>query len=90
MTPPLITSFQLSESKVFVGDVVRFSFQAKDVGSGVQHNYYVDLGNKLFLPIGPNLFVPFLEPGNQTIVLRVYDQANNYSEKSQIINVEKK
>ncbi len=90
VTPPTISSLRLSADKVFVGDVVRFSFEAKDIGSGIQRNYYVDLGNKLFLPIGSNLFVPFLEKGNQTVTLRVYDGANNYSEKSQIIYVEEK
>ncbi|MDO8495953.1 MAG: hypothetical protein Q7S43_00665 [bacterium] len=87
-TLPSIVSMQLSTEKVVVGDVVRFSFEAEDIGSGIQGNYYVDLGNHLFLPIGNQLFIPFLETGNKEVVLRVYDGAGNYTEKSRIINVE--
>lgn len=87
MTAPSIVSMRLSEEKIFKGDIVRFSFEAKDSGSGIQKNYYVDLGNHLFLPIGSQLFVPFLETGDQKVTLRVYDGANNYSEKTQIIHV---
>lgn len=88
-TPPIITAVHLSSSKIVEGDVVRFSFEAEDRGSGVQKNYYVDLGNHLFLPIGDQLFIPFLESGDQKIVLRVYDVAGNYSEQSSVIHVEK-
>ncbi len=87
---PIISAIHLSEDRVTVGDVVRFSFEAEDSASGVQKNYYVDLGNHLFLPIGDNLFVPFLEAGEQKVTLRVYDTAGNYAEKSQIIHVEPK
>lgn len=87
--PPNIVSFNMSSARVFAGDVVRFFFDAKDTGSGVQKNYYVDLGNHLFLPIGNQLFIPFLEAGEQKVTLRVYDDANNYTEKTQIIYVEK-
>ncbi len=89
-TPPSIVSIHLSAEKIVEGDVVRFSFEAQDAGSGIQQNYYVDLGNHLFLPTGSQLFIPFLELGDQKVVLRVYDAAGNYSEKSQIIYVENK
>ena len=78
----------LSAERVVAGDVVRFSFLAEDSGSGIQRNYYVDLGNHLFLPIGPQLFIPFLEAGEQKVVLRVYDDAGNYSEALKTIEVE--
>ena len=86
-TPPSITDMQLSSDQVVAGDVVRFTFAAEDVGSGVQQNYYVDVGNHLFLPIGSQLFIPFLEAGNQQVKLRVYDNAGNYSEQSRTIHV---
>lgn len=89
-TPPSIISMNLSSGNITAGDVVRFSFEAKDAGSGIQQNYYVDLGDNLFLPIGSQLFVPFLDSGDQRVILRVYDLANNYSEKTQIINVQSK
>ncbi len=86
-SPPAIVSIHLSSEHIAEGDVVRFAFEAQDAGSGIQQNYYVDLGNRLFLPIGSELFVPFLESGDQKLVLRVYDSAGNYSEKSQIVRV---
>jgi hypothetical protein len=87
-TPPTITSMNLSMDTIVAGDVVRFLFNADDISSGVQKNYYVDLGNHLFLPIGSQLFIPFLEAGNQKVILRVYDAAGNYSEKSKVIHVQ--
>ena len=86
-TPPTINAIHISQDTIKVGDVVRFSFDAEDINSGVQKNYYVDLGNHLFLPIGPDLFVPFMEAGDQKIILRVYDSAGNYTEKTQVIHV---
>lgn len=87
-TPPSILSLHLSEDRIVAGDVVRFMFEADDIGSGIQKNYYVDLGNRLFLPIGNELFVPFLDEGDHEVVLRVYDDAGNYAEKSQAIRVD--
>jgi hypothetical protein len=89
-TSPIINSIKVSEDKVFAGDVVRFSFEAEDKGSGIQQNYYINFGNHLFLPIGSQLFVPFLEAGDYDVVLRVYDDAGNYREKTQTVNVQKK
>jgi hypothetical protein len=89
MTAPQILSINFSEANIVAGDVVRFSFDAKDLVSGLQKNYYIDLGNHLFLPIGDNLFVPFMEPGDQMVKFRVYDNAGNYSEKTETIHVYK-
>ncbi len=86
-TPPSIVSIELSQETITAGDVVRFSFEAEDATSDIQNNYYVDLGNRLFLPIGRELFVPFVEVGEQTLTLRVYDGANNYSEASRTVTV---
>lgn len=86
-TPPSITSFQMSSEKVYAGDVIRFSFDADDNRSGIQQNYYIDFDNHLFLPAGKELFVPFIEPGVQTITLRVYDNADNYTEEQRTIEV---
>lgn len=90
MTPPTILELKMSHEKVFVGDVVRFSFDAEDPRSGVQRNYYIDFGDHLFLPAGSQLYVPFLEAGEQTIVLRVYDGAGNYAEERRTIVVEQR
>lgn len=89
-TPPSIIDMQSSSENIVAGDVVRFSFDAQDIGSGIQRNYYIDLGNHLFLPVGSNPFIPFLEVGDRKLILRVYDNANNYSERSQVIHVNSK
>ncbi len=87
-TPPSIATIKLSQNRVVAGDVLRITFNSEDVGSGIQKNYYIDLGNRLFLPTGSELFVPFFKAGEQKIILRVYDSANNYSEKTQVVRVE--
>ena len=87
-TPPTIQSLRLSADKIVEGDVVRASFNATDVSSGVERNYYIDLGNRLFLPVGASVFIPFLEPGSQAIKLRVYDKAGNYAERTETVSVE--
>lgn len=89
-TPPSVVTVEMSENSARVGDVVRFSFGGEDVSSGIQKNFYIDLGNHLFLPIGPQLFIPFLERGEKKIVVRVYDNAGNYAEKTQTVYVKNK
>ena len=51
--------------------------------------HYIDLGDHLFLPVGSQMFIPFLEAGGtrRHNPLRVYDAAGNYSESSQVVHV---
>jgi hypothetical protein len=86
-TGPTITAFNASETTITEGDVVRFDFAARDAGSGVEKNYYIDIGNKLFLPANEQIYVPFLEAGKQNLTLRIYDEAGNYSEKQLSVTV---
>lgn len=86
-TPPRINAMLLSSDHVVAGDVVRLSFAADDVASGVQRNYYVSIGDNLFLPVGSQLYIPFVHSGTEQVVLRVYDEAGNYSEKMQTVEV---
>jgi hypothetical protein len=90
MTAPRIVRLASSKSDITAGDVVRFSFEAEDAQSGVQRNFYINLGDHLFLPVGSQLYVPFLEAGDQSVTLRVYDSAGNYSEKTETIHVQSK
>ena len=89
-TPPSIITLRSSQDRIVEGDVVRFEFDAEDIASGIQQNYYIDLGNHLFLPVGRTLFLPLLEAGDQNVILRVYDSAGNFSEKTQVVRVDKK
>jgi hypothetical protein len=76
-----------SQTSVRAGDIVRFEFTAHDSMSGMQRNFYVDLGNHLFLPVGSTLYVPFDEEGSHTVVVRAYDNAGNYTERTVTILV---
>lgn len=80
-TKPKIVTAKMSDERPHVGDVVRFSFLALDALSGVQHNYYLDLGNGLLLPVGENVYIPFLEKGEKKITLHVFDEAGNIAEQ---------
>lgn len=86
-TPPVILSMQLSDEEIEAGEVVRALFEANDSGSGLQRNWYVDFGNRLFLPTKTGIFIPFLEPGLHPLTLRVYDEAGNYAEQSRFVSV---
>jgi hypothetical protein len=88
--PPEVLTVQASQILVSPGDVVRFEFTAHDSLSGMQRNFYVDLGNHLFLPVGSTLYIPFDEIGEHDIVVRAYDKAGNYTERSITITVTEK
>lgn len=89
-TSPKIVAINSSSDTVSAGDVVRFTFDAEDSESGIQKNYYVTVGSHVFLPVGSQLFVPFVQPGVQSLTLRVYDAAGNYTEATKKIYVEEK
>ncbi len=89
-TPPVISSMKASQDSIVEGDVVRFAFKALDSNSGIQNNYYIDLGDKLFLPVGPQIYIPFLDEGDRPVTLRVYDAAGNFTEKTILVKVKRK
>lgn len=86
-TPPTVSSIKLSANDVHAGDVVRVFFDAQDTASGVEKNYYVNMGGHLFLPTRSQLYIPFFESGSKKIILRVYDNAGNYVETARTIRV---
>ena len=90
MTAPRISEFLASSDVVTAGDVVRFSFGGSDASSGVQRNFYVDLGSGLLLPVSQTMYLPFLQEGDQTIRLRIYDNAGNSTEQEKTIHVRSK
>ncbi len=89
-TPPTILNMSFDKDEYAAGEVARTSILANDVSSGIQNNYYVDLGDRLFLPTGPMLFIPFIESGTKTLRLRVYDRAGNYVEEVRNIKVQER
>lgn len=87
-TPPLQLTIKSSATKIKVGEVVRFEFSSKDEVSGLQSGYYVKVDNGIRLPSLPQLYVAFSEKGKHTLSVRVFDNANNFSDADVEINVE--
>ena len=88
-TPPEPPEILASEKVVRRGDVVRFDFSARDGLSGVQPIFFVSIDGGVFLPVQPLFFVPFLAAKEYTMTVRVFDQANNFSDSSIVIKVVK-
>ena len=86
-TPPLIPEIKISADRVKKGDVVRFEFGGSDATSGLQKNYYVRFDG-IFFPVLSELQVPFLEKGRYKVTLRVFDNANNFTDVAKEIIVE--
>ncbi|MCX6741158.1 MAG: hypothetical protein NTY61_02045, partial [Candidatus Parcubacteria bacterium] len=87
--PPLPPIIQASALRVKAGTVVRFNFSGQDDTSGLQPNYYVNLGGGISLPSLPRLYVPFSSVGTHVITVRVFDQAGNYSDSRITIRVDR-
>ncbi len=88
-TPPLPTLIRASHTRIWTGEVVRFEFEGKDEMSGLQSNYYVKIAeSKLFLPVGPQLYTPFLEAGTHIVTVRTFDNAGNFEDNSIEIDVQ--
>lgn len=87
-TPPKAPIIKASANTVRPGELVRFEFmnQGEDM-SGLQKNFYVKFDGGIWLPTLPQLYVPFDQKGNQTITLRVFDNAGNFSDAQTQINV---
>ena len=87
-TPPTPPIVQVSTRTVHTGDIARISFSSTDALSGLQDNFYVKIGDSLFLPTKPPLDVPALEKGTLPIIVRAFDRAGNYSDSSTTISIQ--
>lgn len=85
--PPLPPKIQMSSQEVKRGEIVRFDFTAEDALSGLQSGFFVKINEGVFLPVKPPFYIPFLESGNYSFVIRVFDRANNFSDSSVVIKV---
>jgi len=86
-TPPTPPEIRVNKQEVQRGEVVRFEFRAGSSTSGMQSTFYVKVNNGILMPVGPQMFMTFSSRGNHTLTLRVFDNANNYSESSMVITV---
>jgi hypothetical protein len=86
-TPPMVPIIRASSLQVRPGEVVRFEFSGIDTLSGIQSNYYVKLGDSIFLPALPQVYMPFLREGRYALTARVFDNAGNFSDSTVEITV---
>lgn len=88
---PPIYDLLVSEKTVSVGDIVRLEFQRKDDFDGIGFNqFYIKINNSTFFPSASPLFIPFSKSGDQNIVVRAFDRAENYTDKEVNIKVKEK
>lgn len=86
-TAPPKPIIKASGRKVKAGEVVRFEFYNQDEQPSYQNGFYVSLDEGTFLPVLAQLNIPFIESGRHTITLRVFDNAGNFSESFETIQV---
>ncbi len=85
--PPLPPSIKVSGDRIKRGDVVRLEFTSEDALSGLQAGFYIKINNSVFLPVKPPFYIPFLDSGEYSVIVRVFDGANNFSDSNIVINV---
>lgn len=88
-TPPSAPRIKVSSARVKKDDIVRFELSSEDTMSGLQKNFYVRIDGGAWLPSSSKLFMPFHEVGDHTLGVRVFDNAENYSDSELVINVSK-
>jgi hypothetical protein len=88
MTPPQNVLIKASATTIHTGDTVRFEFSGSDATSGILPNYYVKINTGgLLLPVKKELYVPLTTIGDNTVTLRLFDRAGNFTERSLTIKV---
>lgn len=86
-TPPDIPNIKTSTTKIKKNGIVRFELASNDTLSGLQKNFYVRIGSTVWLPTFAKLYMPFRDVGEQRVGVRVFDNAENFSDSEVIINV---
>lgn len=88
-TPPTSPRIKVSNSRIKKDDIVRLELSSDDEMSGLQKNFYIRIDGSAWLPTFSKLYMPFNEVGKHTLRVRVFDNAENYSDSEVIINVTK-
>jgi hypothetical protein len=87
-TPPAMPDVSLSSAVIQPNEVVRITFSASDALSGLQHNFYVSYDGGTFLPTVSPLNAVFTDAGTHNVTIRAYDNAGNFSDKTESIQVQ--
>ncbi|MFA5132412.1 MAG: hypothetical protein WC444_03765 [Candidatus Paceibacterota bacterium] len=86
-TAPGIPLIKVSNLSVIKDNVVRFELSSDDESSGLQKNFYVQVDGSVWLPSFAKLYMPFHDKGSHIVGVRVFDNAENYSESEVRIRV---
>ena len=86
-TPPENVMLTQSDEHIRAGDVVRFMITAEDKASGIASGYYLKTSESIFYPVNGVVYVPFPEKGTYSITARVFDNANNYTDVTNVVEV---
>lgn len=87
LTPPDDIDVVISHYSIKVGEIVRMIIRGEDHESGLSGNYYVSIDGSTLLPVGGVVFIPFTTRGTQEVVVRVFDKAGNYVDRTKVIKV---
>lgn len=87
-TPPIPPTIKTSGTKVRLNDVVRFEFSGEDETSGLQPAYFIKIDKGTHLPSLHQLYIGFPEKGSHTLSVRVFDNADNFTDSEVEIEVE--
>lgn len=85
--PPSSPKIKTSSETIGKGEIVRMDFVSKDALSGLQSGFYVKIDEGILLPVKPPFYIPFIKKGEYSIVIRVFDKANNFSDSKTVIHV---
>ena len=78
-TPPELIEKYISQTTINTGEVVRLTFEAQDEQSGIQSTY-IKIDNNLLLPVDSPIYITIAEKGNHQIMIRTFDNANNFTD----------
>jgi hypothetical protein len=82
-TPPTKPKVLVSSTNITMGELVRLVFTSADSTSGLQQgNFYVSYDNGIYLPVNSPFYTSFGQRGVRQVTVRVYDNAENYSEET--------
>lgn len=80
-TPPSPPEIDIDPLNLTAGQIARLKFSDRgDALSGLQKNFYIRFDDGTWFPTGTTMDIPFLQSGEHTISLRVFDNAGNYSD----------
>jgi hypothetical protein len=86
-TPPDVPTIKASNLSVKKDDIVRFELSSDDALSGLQRNFYVESNGSTWFPSFSKIYMPFHEVGVHTLGVRVFDNAENYSDAAVSVRV---